>query len=95
VRAIDSVRSGDEIELSQRNFYLNSIGARGPPLPTGRILLRKRNECRSGLDIAQRMRANAHARHRRFRIDVYQSLRRRVAGFENIRLIIPARENRT
>ncbi|WP_232428580.1 hypothetical protein, partial [Burkholderia ubonensis] len=25
VRAIDSVRSGDEIELSQRNFYLNSI----------------------------------------------------------------------
>ncbi|WP_232446108.1 hypothetical protein, partial [Burkholderia ubonensis] len=28
VRAIDSVRSGDEIELSQRNFYLNSIGTR-------------------------------------------------------------------
>ncbi|WP_232457515.1 hypothetical protein, partial [Burkholderia ubonensis] len=28
VRAIDSVRSGDEIELSQRNFYLNSIGPR-------------------------------------------------------------------
>ncbi|WP_232446065.1 hypothetical protein, partial [Burkholderia ubonensis] len=28
VRAIDSVRSGDEIELSQRNFYLNSIGSR-------------------------------------------------------------------
>ncbi|WP_232439527.1 hypothetical protein, partial [Burkholderia ubonensis] len=27
VRAIDSVRSGDEIELSQRNFYLNSIGS--------------------------------------------------------------------
>ncbi|WP_232487639.1 hypothetical protein, partial [Burkholderia ubonensis] len=28
VRAIDSVRSGDEIELSQRNCYLNSIAAR-------------------------------------------------------------------
>ncbi|WP_232444557.1 hypothetical protein, partial [Burkholderia ubonensis] len=27
VRAIDSVRSGDEIELSQRNFYLNSIAS--------------------------------------------------------------------
>ncbi|WP_232453304.1 hypothetical protein, partial [Burkholderia ubonensis] len=32
VRAIDSVRSGDEIELSQRNFYLNSIAPRRPHL---------------------------------------------------------------
>ncbi|WP_157378422.1 hypothetical protein, partial [Burkholderia ubonensis] len=42
VRAIDSVRSGDEIELSQRNFYLNSIGSR-PSIPAriaGRIAAR-------------------------------------------------------
>ncbi|WP_232438191.1 hypothetical protein, partial [Burkholderia ubonensis] len=36
VRAIDSVRSGDEIELSQRNFYLNSIGPR--PIPASAAL---------------------------------------------------------
>ncbi|WP_232460056.1 hypothetical protein, partial [Burkholderia ubonensis] len=37
VRAIDSVRSGDEIELSQRNFYLNSIALKcGQSWPAAR-----------------------------------------------------------